>query len=242
MRIHHIAVAALVATGFATLTSVGTASADGVGVQFDHDVDCGVNDVNTLTLDFELTGDPGDQGEILFNGSPAAGNPHAPGVYQFVISPAPEGWFHVQVKDPDGTFSLDWGALVACEGPVITAKGTCQDTSLTLVVGLYDVDASTYDVRIDGVVVGSGLSGNAINNPVYYGGLTVANHLVEVFWLQNSAVVPYFSANVVDACAIGSGGQLGEVGAETAPLLLIASGLLGTGALLLVVRRRLTLG
>ena len=86
------------------------------------------------------------------------------------------------------------GETVSIVGP----SGTGKSVLLKMTNGLLVPDRG--DVRIDGVVVGSGLSGNAINNPVYYGGLTVANHLVEVFWLQNSAVVPYFSANVVDAC------------------------------------------
>lgn len=234
MHIRHAALAAVAAIGLVTVATTGTASA---GVQFDPEVVCGENDINTLIIDFELIGDETDLWEILFEGEPAEAELVPEGLYHYEITPVAEGWFSVVVKNQDGEVELNWGELVACEGPVVETASDCVDNGLIVFVGVFDDSPEwTYDVYIDGVLAESGVPGNAVNKMFVFEGLTAGEHLVEVDWLQDDSDGPYFSGMVSDACA-DSGAGLPDSGAASAPLLWIGSVLLAAGALLLGGRR-----
>lgn len=242
MKFRMLTVAALATAAITASTSMTALASFDFGTPT-WDVSC--DGIGYVTLHVEFTAGQDESLDISINGDLLNDSPYAPGSYDIEFM-ATDDTYNVQLEDHATGDVLDAELFsVTCDGPIIEANRECRngpdlDGKYGVYPTIFDDSKDTYDVYVDGVLIDSDVAGY-VEGHVIEGPLVLAGHeaLVEVF-LHGEDTEPLFSGTVSDDCGVsteGSGAGLPGTGTNTAPMLMVAAGLMVCGAALLGTRR-----
>jgi len=243
-RILAVTVAVAVAASITAATSTPAAAALDTG-DILYDISC--DGLGYVDFSVDVNGDPGDSFDITVNGGPYSDTPYAPGMYELSLDGVEDGVYYIEVTDHatgDWLTSVEFG--VSCNGPVFSVGAECLhgeglDGRYGVGYAIYDNDEWTYDVYLDGVLIGDDITGDiegaGYESGAHYPAGTGVSF--ELYWNDESTSEPWYQTILGAACDEDndSGTGIPDTGSNTMPLLILASGLLLGGFALLGIRR-----
>lgn len=239
MRCTRFALATAVALATCTIGLAGAAEASSLDIG-DDPINC-VEDGGYITFGVEITTDDASDRFLIELGGYELETDVPAGVYQVAnAGPFADGVVSMYIKSyPDGVQLFGWQFPVACEGPLVEVATQCDDDTRFLNIAFWSTFDDTADIYVDGVIVSEDVEADDTNGYLGHGSYPAGDHLVEIDWLEDKSDEPYYSETVTfGVCPeADSGAGIPETGSNTAPMLMVAAGLMVCGAALLGTRR-----
>ena len=240
MRCTRFAVTTAVVLATCTIGFAGAAHASSLDIGPDP-IEC-LQDGGYITFGLEITtDDESDRFLIELNGIELEVDVPA-GVYQFSSAgPFADGVVEMNVTTyPGGDPLMGWDFPVACEGPLIDIETQCDDGETRfLEIAFWSTFDDTADIYVDGVLVSEDVQADATDGYLGHGSYPAGDHLIEIDWLEDKGEEMYYTETVnFGVCPESdSGAGIPDTGSNTAPMLMVAAGLIVCGAALLGTRR-----